>query len=625
MDSTVQQQKVAQHPFLFQPGQRYSSSDDTDSPPSLTNSSESPRSASEEGGSSSPRLLPYGGTQKEQRKQQVGKRQLDPHPSAIGRADFVNDGRRDNFPLPTSDQAPICEDDDESGPPAQALSPNWDSVFGAAEGSDVMDFAHEQRTSGPSSGHLKTEASSSIGAQRSANGSSMHPTKWQSPEDLRMSDDAMFESLIQQESFEQSAEREEESATRTSQAPNSFNVDTVTPSRVDGQRQSTAEVTPPQSAHPSTSALSSRRNSMENDSSVVQARLQQRIPHSGSHYSHTSDADLPSSSQVVVRPSVDELKGLQVHVHGISFSGAKSRVETQIRLRLELVRPVQQGESSVSETGFERIGAFNHVKLPPLTGTKRRSKKHKHIDVTAEKTLFMDAAVVRATPPHERVFVCRSCQQREKKRAQRRKTGSKKEDGPANEEEPQFTVEDYQELGIDPDAPDASAQAKIRSDEEDEKRVVVFNCGDFVSFEEGACILPTRITCYCRHHREKTGFCLIFTMRDYRGNLVATGSTPPIMITDDHKSVAAAAASSAAASAASMRRVDGYRSRAASSEAADEPLTRSTNGNTTETGRKSRRAQRSKPYGDTDERSARRSNGLSMTPRTSTGHAKPRT
>jgi hypothetical protein len=49
-------------------------------------------------------------------------------------------------------------------------------------------------------------------------------------------------------------------------------------------------------------------------------------------------------------------------------------------------------------------------------------------------------------------------------------------------------------------------------------------------------ILPMRITCYCRHHREKVGFNVHFKMMDHTGRLVGSGVTPPIMITDDHKS-----------------------------------------------------------------------------------------
>ena len=36
--------------------------------------------------------------------------------------------------------------------------------------------------------------------------------------------------------------------------------------------------------------------------------------------------------------------------------------------------------------------------------------------------------------------------------------------------------------------------------------IVVFNCPDLNDFSEGRVVLPVRVTCYCRHHREKLGF-----------------------------------------------------------------------------------------------------------------------
>ena len=57
-----------------------------------------------------------------------------------------------------------------------------------------------------------------------------------------------------------------------------------------------------------------------------------------------------------------------------------------------------------------------------------------------------------------------------------------------------------------------------------------------MDFSAGDTILPTRITCYCRHHNERLGFCIYFEMLDFSGNKIADGISPPIMITDDHKS-----------------------------------------------------------------------------------------
>lgn len=52
--------------------------------------------------------------------------------------------------------------------------------------------------------------------------------------------------------------------------------------------------------------------------------------------------------------------------------------------------------------------------------------------------------------------------------------------------------------------------------------------------------MPLRITCYCRHHREKVGFNVHFTMIDHTGRIVGSGSSRPIMITDDHKTASSA-------------------------------------------------------------------------------------
>ncbi|KAK2033438.1 hypothetical protein LX32DRAFT_89309 [Colletotrichum zoysiae] len=46
---------------------------------------------------------------------------------------------------------------------------------------------------------------------------------------------------------------------------------------------------------------------------------------------------------------------------------------------------------------------------------------------------------------------------------------------------------------------------------------------------------PMRIACYCRHHAEKLGFQVIFTIKDWQDRVVAQEISQSIMITDDHK------------------------------------------------------------------------------------------
>jgi hypothetical protein len=108
----------------------------------------------------------------------------------------------------------------------------------------------------------------------------------------------------------------------------------------------------------------------------------------------------------------------------------------------------------------------------------------------------------------------------------------------------------------------ASRKKQKKPDEEElfqrdeERRVVVFNTNEIKEWAEvpkdaataaGAPTppanpatamqveLPMRIACYCRHQNEKLGFQVIFTIKDFRDNVIAQALTNPIMITDDHK------------------------------------------------------------------------------------------
>lgn len=126
------------------------------------------------------------------------------------------------------------------------------------------------------------------------------------------------------------------------------------------------------------------------------------------------------------------------------------------------------------------------------------------------------------------VKICTGCIQRERKRASRKKQRKPEED----------------EL--------------FQKDEE--KRVVVFNTSEIKEWTEvprntaaryndgpapppGSMQveLPMRIACYCRHQSEKSGFQVIFTVKDHLGKVVAQAITNSIMITDDHKTQAPSA------------------------------------------------------------------------------------
>ncbi|KYK61176.1 ankyrin repeat protein [Drechmeria coniospora] len=106
-----------------------------------------------------------------------------------------------------------------------------------------------------------------------------------------------------------------------------------------------------------------------------------------------------------------------------------------------------------------------------------------------------------------------------------------------------------------------AARKKIKKPEEEklwsmdeERRVVVFNTQEVKEWQPLSGVMdpsgrpeivvssramqidaPMRIACYCRHHNEKMGFNVVFTIKDFQDRVIAQAMSNPIMITDDHK------------------------------------------------------------------------------------------
>ncbi|KAI0479045.1 hypothetical protein GGR56DRAFT_633170 [Xylariaceae sp. FL0804] len=122
------------------------------------------------------------------------------------------------------------------------------------------------------------------------------------------------------------------------------------------------------------------------------------------------------------------------------------------------------------------------------------------------------------------VRICSGCMQRERKRAGRKKHRKPEEEQIWNKFEKERavvfnTTEVKDWLPVTPgmvNPTGALDQANVRDG----------------TFHVDA---PMRIACYCRHHGEKLGFKVIFTLKDYQDNLVAQSVSQSIMITDDHK------------------------------------------------------------------------------------------
>ncbi|KDR75153.1 hypothetical protein GALMADRAFT_249088 [Galerina marginata CBS 339.88] len=224
-------------------------------------------------------------------------------------------------------------------------------------------------------------------------------------------------------------------------------------------------------------------------------------------------ADPSTMNQRVVHPPKESCFNLPIMFPSIPEGGAKSRVETQVRVTVDLA----DSSSSSDPHKYDRVGSWKWLKLPQGTATKKRTRKQGKIDPDPQDILHLSASVTCASPPHNRVLSCSSCQAREAKRVAKKLAARVR---PARSES---------ESEGDP--------TKLHKSKhyEDTTSIIQFNCAEILDFSTGSVVLPLRITCYCRHHREKVGFNVHFSMMDHTGRIVGSGMSRPIMITDDHK------------------------------------------------------------------------------------------
>ncbi|CAM0139988.1 unnamed protein product [Umbelopsis sp. WA50703] len=234
---------------------------------------------------------------------------------------------------------------------------------------------------------------------------------------------------------------------------------------------------------------------------------------------------------------------LEIRVFGIPESGTKSRVETQIKLGLELV-----------DARGERVGEWSHIKLPTHMVAREKLKRingktqndDNPVSGTAlheSQVLQLDAKVVCASDLTREVIMCVNCVHRERKRLQRKRDNKRAK--LANKKNAKNTSITFEPL---PDLEDEAVMSSERN------KILQFNCCDYVDYSSGETVLPTRFTCYCRHHAEKLGFRIQLALRDHHDQVVATGISPIIMITDDHKSSKVTATTTNAASAGPRKR-----------------------------------------------------------------------
>lgn len=232
-------------------------------------------------------------------------------------------------------------------------------------------------------------------------------------------------------------------------------------------------------------------------------------------------------------------------------NGAKSRVETQITVRMDL-------------SGLPPN--IHRVHLPTYTMSKRKLlakptpdpapdmlELHAAVVCTSAmaKQGVLEAAMQRARdaagrgrpiypppPPPDpdsddsyiapqdggEVQICANCIGRERKRADRKKNKHPEPDSWNQDEVRRIIVFNTHEVKEwIPEGADDTSRDKYAAQPS-------HRWTDKMHIE-----VPMRIACYCRHQSEKLGFQVIFTLTDSHFNVFAQAVSNSIMITDDHK------------------------------------------------------------------------------------------
>ncbi|KAL7419552.1 SPT3 Dosage dependent suppressor of Ty-induced promoter mutations-like protein [Cryptotrichosporon argae] len=270
----------------------------------------------------------------------------------------------------------------------------------------------------------------------------------------------------------------------------------------------------------------------------------------------------------------------------------KQRVETAIRVIIDVLRLIPPSPSLTVHPSIapllprdpsgagtilaylERLAHFRGLRLQAGTTTKASSKKQLQAGATPPDQLaYLETAVYMSGDGGRRVYVCKRCRAREERRKDAKEAMKKKQAANGNS-----TVNgangngfgkghsgsEYEGSAKAPSPgpypsvhpPSADYITGENPDQYDPHRegqrveeppwdptvpdwrhdIVLFNTAPEVAIKDGSCFwLPFRVVCYGKCHGEKTGFRIKFTLRTHDGRVVATETTHPIKITDDHK------------------------------------------------------------------------------------------
>ena len=257
--------------------------------------------------------------------------------------------------------------------------------------------------------------------------------------------------------------------------------------------------------------------------------------------------------------------GLQMLVLGIPTVGAKSRVETQIKISVVLVRPTSEhgidGNDLISLDGgieaqageaFERIGSWTHIKIPQILAMRKKKLPKKLMKSGASpsspwkgvtrltRQFYRSTSIENSLPPG-----CRRSWIRNKGgdlhlqrlSATGAQTSAAKEGSEDSTDERRDWITRRGERSGSAETSRHLQQSGIRRVQRwrdctaDENHLLL-------STSQGTkgILVRSALSTSLVHSTDTLTVCSVsFVFRNHLGAIVATGATPPIMITDDHK------------------------------------------------------------------------------------------
>ncbi|KAK7564339.1 hypothetical protein IWX49DRAFT_119329 [Phyllosticta citricarpa] len=218
--------------------------------------------------------------------------------------------------------------------------------------------------------------------------------------------------------------------------------------------------------------------------------------------------------RMTMNPFPDSVTRLHLPTHSISkpklLAKQRTKDATTLELHTYLVCASAMEKPELLERALDRAASFDSNDI--VTGKMNASNTYTSEENPEDPEKPLNGGPIR---------ICNNCVQRERKRAARKRVKKQEDEEQWAKYEYDrvivFNDKEYKEWG--PPAPAKTEGVNYNRFPPGSKQIEV----------------PMRIACYCRHQQEKSGFQVIFTIKDHQNQVLAQSITCPILITDDHK------------------------------------------------------------------------------------------